>query len=101
MVRRPLEKAVEIYRPLSEILNNPFFQAENERVLGLVMHAGYDVVAKGYVDDAVINEIADVRLDKKMVYQMTNMAWENCIKEGMTMPELQGKLLENPPKQHL
>lgn len=83
----------EIYRPLSEIMGNPFYETENERVLGLAKQAGYDVVAKGYVDDAVINEIAEVRLDKKMVFEMANRAWDACIKEGMTMPELQEKLL--------
>lgn len=82
----------EIYRPLSEILNNPFYQAENDRVLGLAKKAGYDLVANGCIEDDVINGIAEVRLDKKQIYKAANMSWESCIKEGMTMPELQAKL---------
>jgi multimeric flavodoxin WrbA len=82
----------EIYRPLSEVLNNPFYQAENDRVLGLAQTAGYDVVKKGFVDEDVINEIADVRLNKKEIYEMANLAWETCIKDCMTMGEFQEKL---------
>lgn len=84
--------AAEIYRPLSEILNNPFYQTENDRVLGLAGQAGHDLVANGFVDEAVINGIAEVRLDKQEVYKMANLAWESCIKGGMTMTELQEKL---------
>jgi multimeric flavodoxin WrbA len=83
----------EIYRPLSEVLNNPFYKEENERVLGLAEKAGYDVVAKGFVEDEVINEIAEVRLDKKELYKMANLAWETCIKDGLTMGEFQDKLV--------
>ncbi len=82
----------EIYRPLSEVLNNPFYQAENERVLGLAQKAGYDVVAKGFVEEDVVNGIAEVRGDKREIYEMANLAWETCIKEAITMPEFQEKL---------
>lgn len=85
----------EIYRPNSEILNNPFFKEENDRVLGLAQTAGHDVVKKGFIDDAVINEIADVRLKKKEIYEMANMAWEACIRDGMTIGELQEMLLKD------
>ena len=83
----------EIYRPLSEVLNNPFYQAETDRILKLAQTAGYDVVKKGFIDASVINEIADVRLNKKEVFEMANLAWEACIKESMTMGEFQEKLL--------
>ncbi len=82
----------EIYRPLSEVLNNPFYQPENDRVLELAQTAGYDVVKKGFIDESLINEIADVRLNKQEVYEMANLAWETCIKESMTMGEFQEKL---------
>jgi multimeric flavodoxin WrbA len=83
----------EIYRPLSEVLNNPFYQAETDRILKLAQTAGYDVVKKGFIDASVINEIADVRLNKKEVFEMANLAWEACIKDSMTMGEFQEKLL--------
>ncbi|MFZ3044992.1 MAG: hypothetical protein WA151_03690, partial [Desulfatirhabdiaceae bacterium] len=84
----------EIYRPYSEALNNPFFQEENDRVLGLAQTSGHDVVKKGFIDEAVIDEIAEVRLNKKEIYETTNMAWEACIRDGMTMGELQEMLLK-------
>lgn len=83
----------EIYRPLSEVLNNPIFQAENDRVLGLAEKAGYDLVTNGFIEERTINGIADVTMDKKEVYESANMAWETCIKDGLTMPEFQKQLL--------
>jgi len=86
--------AAEIYRPLSEVLNNPFYQAENERVLGLAQKAGHDLVASGFIESSLIDEIADVRLDINETHETANMAWQACIDQGMTMPEFQKKLLE-------
>ena len=62
-------------------------------MLGLAEKAGYDVVAKGFVADDIINGIAEVRLDKKEVYTMANLAWEACIRDGLTMGEFQDKLV--------
>jgi multimeric flavodoxin WrbA len=83
----------EIYRPLSEILNNPFYQAENDRVLGLAEKAGYDLVASGCIEESTINGIAHVPMDKKEIFEAANNAWNVCIKECITMPELQKQLL--------
>jgi multimeric flavodoxin WrbA len=82
----------EIYRPLSEILGNPFMKEENDRVLQAVGKAGVSLVEKGWVPPSLIDEIAEVRLDKDEVYKAANRSWEICIEEGITMPELQQKL---------
>lgn len=82
----------EIYRPLSEILGNPFLQEENDRVLSAVEKAGRELIEKGFIDPSLIDEIAEVRLDKGEIYKMANKSWDICISEGMTMPELQQKL---------
>ncbi len=87
--------AAEIYRPLSEILGNPFYKEENDRVLGAVEKAGYDLLTNGHIAPSLIDEIAEVRLDKDQVYEMANKSWEICIDECMTMPELQQKLIES------
>jgi len=84
----------EIYRPLSEILNNPFYQEESDRVLAAAENAGKDLIKKGYVDASTIDAIAEVRLEKANIYKATNTAWETCIQEGRTMPDLQKKLRE-------
>lgn len=86
--------AAEIYRPLSEILGNPFFQEENDRVLQAVEKAGDELLQNGSVSPSLIDEIAEVRLDKGQVYEMANKSWEICIDECITMPELQKKLAE-------
>ncbi len=70
----------------------PFLREENERVLAALEKAGHDLVADGYVANSLIDEIAEVRLDKDQVYEMANKSWDICIDEGMTMPELQQKL---------
>lgn len=85
----------EIYRPLSEILGNPFLQEENDRVLSAVERAGRELIEKGRIDSSLIDEIAEVRLDKDEIYNMANKSWDICINEGMTMPELQQKLAES------
>jgi len=85
----------EIYRPLSEVLGNPFFKQENDRVLQAIEKAGQDLVENGYVAASLIDEIAEVRMDKQEIYEMSNKAWEVCIDEGMTLPELQDKLAES------
>jgi len=88
----------EIYRPLSEILNNPFFKEEIDRVLSALEKAGNDLITKGFVESETIDAIADVKLDKKEIYEATNMSWETCIKDGMTMPEFQKVLIESLPE---
>ncbi|MFW6080896.1 MAG: flavodoxin family protein [Desulfosalsimonas sp.] len=82
----------EIYRPLSEILGNPFLREENDRVLAAVEKAGCELIEKGYVEPSLIDEIAEVRLDKDEIYKMSNKSWDICIDKGMTMPELQRKI---------
>ncbi len=87
----------EIYRPLAETLNNPFYQAENDRVLDLAKTAGHDLVANGAIEEGIINAIADVRLNQQEVFDAANKAWELCIKEGITMPQFQAKLSGQDP----
>ncbi len=87
--------AAEIYRPLSEVLGNPFFKQENDRVLQAVEKAGHDLVTNGYVASSLIDAIAEVRMDKDEIYEMSNKAWNVCIDECMTLPELQEKLAES------
>ena len=84
--------AAEIYRPLSEVLNNPFYKDETDRVLTAAKKAGYDLITNGFIGNDTIDEIAAVRVDKSRIYGEANMAWDACIKEGITMPELQQKL---------
>ncbi len=84
--------AAEIYRPLSEVLGNPFYADENERVLNAARKAGYDLIRNGAVDNETIDEIAEVRVDRSRIYEEANKAWDACIQSGMTMPELQQKL---------
>jgi len=82
----------EVYRPLSEVLNNPFLQEENDRVLNGARRAGEELITKGFIDPALLQEIADVRLDKKNTHDMANKSWDICIDKGITMPELQEQL---------
>ncbi len=84
----------EVYRPLSEVLTNPFLQEENDRVLNGARRAGEELITKGLIDPVLLKEIADVRLDKKITYEMANKSWDICIEEGITMPELQKRLLK-------
>ncbi len=84
----------EVYRPFSEILNNPFYQDETDRVLNAAINAGNDLITKGYIADTTIKEIAEVKMDMATIREQANKAWDTCIKEGMTMPDLQKKLTE-------
>ncbi|MBS3758236.1 MAG: flavodoxin family protein [Desulfobacterales bacterium] len=86
--------AAEIYRPLSEILGNPFYREENDRVIGAVEKAGCDLIVNGYVAPSLIDEIAEVRLDKEAIYEMANKSWQICIDKCMTMSEFQEELAE-------
>lgn len=85
----------EIYRPLAEILGNPYLQEENDRVLNAVEKAGQTLIETGSVPPSLIDEIAEVRLDKAQIFEMANHSWQICIDEGMSMPELQKKLAES------
>ena len=87
--------AAEIYRPLAEILGNPYLQEENDRVLGAVEKAGQTLIKTGAVPPSLVDEIAEVRLDKQQILEMANHSWQICIDEGMSMPELQKKLAES------
>jgi multimeric flavodoxin WrbA len=93
--KQGLNIIAEIYRPLSEILNNPFYKEENDRVLSAAETAGKDLVTKGHINAATIDAIAEIRLAKAEIYESANSAWETCIKEGVTMPQFQKKLLES------
>jgi multimeric flavodoxin WrbA len=84
----------EIYRPMAEILNNPFYAEENSRILAAAKKAGSDLISKGFVDAETVDAIADVRLDKDELYDAANKSWDHCINEKITMPELQKQLLE-------
>ena len=84
----------EVYRPLSEVLTNPFLQEENDRVLNGARRAGEELITKGLIDPVLLKEIADVRLDKTTTREMANKSWDICIEEGITMPELQKRLLK-------
>ncbi|ACL02826.1 flavodoxin family protein [Desulfatibacillum aliphaticivorans] len=84
----------EIYRPASEQLNNPIFDEENNRVLDAAREAGRDAVTLGYVKPETVDAIAKVSQDQKEMQDMANQAWDYCIKNNVTMPELQLALLE-------
>ncbi len=87
--------AAEIYRPLAEILGNPFYREENERVLAALEKAGRDLIENGSIEPSLIDEIAEVRLDKDKLYEMTNKSWEICISSKITMPELQERIMKS------
>jgi multimeric flavodoxin WrbA/putative sterol carrier protein len=80
----------EIYRPASESLNNPAYQAESDRVLAAARQTGEQVVRTGTIDKKIIDQIARVDIDKKEFMDTANMVWDICIKEGKTL----GQLLE-------
>lgn len=83
----------EIYRPTSEILNNPFFAEENGRVLAAAKKAGSDLISKGFVDAETVDAIAEVRLDKNEMYDAANKSWDYCIEQGITLPDFQKQLM--------
>ncbi len=78
----------EIYRPGSELLNNPVYQEETTRVLDAAGKAGEQIVATGTVEKEIIDEIATVRLDINQLRETANMAWDVCIKEGKSLSQL-------------
>ncbi len=82
----------EVYRPGSEILGNPFMKDESDRVLGMARLAGSELVSKGSISSHVIDQIAAVNIDRDMFREMANTSWDNCIREGKTLPELQLEL---------
>ncbi len=88
-----LNIVAELYRPASEVLNLPFFKDENERVLGAAREAGRQVVEEGEIAPRLADEIAEVRLDIDVFREQANMAWEHCIKSGITLPEFQDQIL--------
>ena len=88
-----LNIVAELYRPASEVLNLPFFKEENERVLGIAGEAGRQVTGEGRIDTRLSEEMAEVRLDIDAFREQANMAWEHCIKTGITLPEFQDQIL--------
>jgi multimeric flavodoxin WrbA len=89
-----LNIVAEVYRPASEILSNPFYQDETDRVLDAAKKAGAQIVKNGTIDQDIIESIASVDLDIEALHNMANMAWNTCIQEGITMPAFQQKLIE-------
>lgn len=83
----------ELYRPYAETLNNPFFTDEAARVLAETKKAGFELVKKGFVAPETVDAIAEVRHNMDEVRSGANLAWDACIKDGITMPELQEMLL--------
>ena len=73
-------------------MTNPFLADENDRVLGLTRQAGKELIEKGYIETSLLQEIADVKLDKANVHEMANKSWDICISRGITMPEMQEEL---------
>lgn len=88
----------EIYRPGSEILGNPFMKEESDRVLDLARIAGSELVSKGSISSGIIDQIAAVNIDRDMFREMANTSWDNCIREGKTLPELQHELSRGTEK---
>lgn len=79
----------ELYRPASEILNNPFFSDENSRVLAAAEKAGSGLVMNGYMEKSLMSEIARVGTDRDEFMKDANLTWEQCIEKKKTLPEMQ------------
>jgi multimeric flavodoxin WrbA len=82
----------ELYRPASELLGNPFYKEETGRVFSAAKKAGSQVVREGTIDAGYADEIARVVGDMDKFRDQANAAWDHCIKEKKTMPELQDEL---------
>jgi multimeric flavodoxin WrbA len=93
-----LNIVAEIYRPASEVLNLPFCQEEIDRVLNATREAGRQVVERGVIDTRLIDEIAEVKLDIPLFREQANMAWDHCVKNGITLPEFQDQILGRKPR---
>lgn len=84
-----LKIMAEIYRPFSEILGNPFYKTENDRVLSAAVKAGKQAVKEGYISADLMKDIAKVNLDIDAERATANKAWDICIKKEITLPMLQ------------
>jgi multimeric flavodoxin WrbA/putative sterol carrier protein len=89
--RTGMNIAAELYRPASEILNNPFMKDESDRVLNLAEKAGVNIVKNGCIDNEIIEGIAKVTIEKDDFRKMSNMSWDMCIKESKTLAEMQAE----------
>jgi multimeric flavodoxin WrbA len=81
----------EIYRPASEILNNPVYQNETKRVLDAAREAGEQLVVTGTIEKHLIDEIATVKIDINQWRDAANLTWDVCIKEGKTLAQIFGQ----------
>ncbi len=85
----------ELYRPGSEILNNPFFTGETTRVLHAAKQAGMEAVATGKINKSLMAEIAEMKVARSEFIGNANAAWAQCIAEGKTMPQLQDEFIKS------
>ena len=83
----------EIYRPLAEILDLPFFKEKAEEIYRATEEAGKEIVQNTKISPETTEKITQpIVMDKKDFYEMGNKMWEACIDKGVTPKELLAEL---------
>ncbi|RLB14329.1 MAG: flavodoxin family protein [Deltaproteobacteria bacterium] len=83
----------EIYRPLAEVLDLPFFREKVDDIFSATEQAGKEIVQAGKISPETMARITQPIVDdKKEFYEMGNKMWEACIEKGLTPKEFMEQL---------
>ena len=83
----------EIYRPLAEVLDLPFFKEKVDEIFKATEQAGKEIVQSSKISPETMAKITEPIVDdKKEFYEMGNKMWEACIEKGVTPKELMAEL---------
>lgn len=79
----------EIYRPLAEVLDIPFFKDKADDILQATVKAGREIVEVGEITPQTMARLTQpIVEDKQQFYEMGNLMWKTCIEKGMTPKEM-------------
>ena len=83
----------EIYRPLAEVLDLPFFKEKVDEIFKATEQAGKEIVQSSKISPETMAKITQSIVDdKKEFYEMGNKMWETCLEKGVTPKELMAEL---------
>jgi multimeric flavodoxin WrbA len=95
--REGLELVAEIYRPMAEFLVSRMAKNIAADILDATREAGHELVQSGHILHETMARIKQPMLDRSTFATISNLAWNTCITEGVTMPQFQERKMVARP----
>ena len=81
--------AAEIYRPMAEALDVPYFKEKATDILDATREAGREIAASGKVSQDTLARVKQPMVEDPAAFlEIVNLMWQTCIAEGITPRKL-------------